>query len=67
MATESERTAYQCQVIAEQLSAAFAPRVRSECATVDDALRRLARGEVVVVAGCDMHALRTRLAGLGIG
>jgi hypothetical protein len=65
--TSQERTAYRCQVVANELSAAFAPRVRTECATVDDALQRLERGDTVIVAGSDMAALRTRLARLGVG
>lgn len=59
--------AYACEVIDGEMITHYAARLRSQCATVDDALLRLARGERVVVAGCDMAALRTRLAGLGIG
>ncbi len=42
-------------------------RLRSECATVDDALLRLKRGESVVVAGGDMIALRARLQAAAVG
>lgn len=65
--TAGECTAYQCRVVGGELSVAFAPRVRTDCATVDDALQRLERGEAVIVAGSDMQALRTRLAVLGVG
>lgn len=36
-------------------------RLRTLCATVDDALIRLRRGESVTVAGSDMTVLRARL------
>jgi len=37
-------------------------RLRTQCATIDDALIRLRRGDAVTVAGSDMIALRARLA-----
>lgn len=36
-------------------------RLRTQCATIDDALIRLRRGESVTVAGSDMTVLRARL------
>lgn len=60
-------TAYKCWVVAEQMFTQHTSRLRSECVKVDDAVARLGCGETVVVAGSDMAALRTRLAGLGIG
>jgi hypothetical protein len=42
-------------------------RLRSECTAVDDAARWLLRGDVVVVAGADMFALRQKLAALAKG
>ena len=59
-------TAYRCQVVGGELSCELTTRLRSECATVDDALLRLAAGERVVVAGSDMHALRLRLVQVGV-
>jgi rRNA-processing protein FCF1 len=59
-------TAYYCQIVGAELSADTTTRLRSECATVDDALRRLAAGERVVVAGSDMAALRDRLLRAGV-
>ena len=37
-------------------------RLRTECATVDDAMLRLAAGETVIVSGGDMAALWMRWA-----
>lgn len=37
-------------------------RLRTECATVDDAMLRLAKGETVIVSGGDMAALWMRWA-----
>lgn len=37
-------TAYQVWVQADALQVVYAPRLRTECATVDDALLRLERG-----------------------
>lgn len=48
------------------MSCELTTRLRSECATVDDALLRLAAGERVVVAGSDMFALRLRLDQVGV-
>lgn len=64
--------AYRCFVLGYdqpggRLQKEYAPRLRTECATVDDAVRRLLDGATVVVAGCDMAQLRTRLAAHGIG
>ena len=58
--------AYRCQIVGGELTCESAARLRSECATVDDALKRLANGEKVVVAGSDMVALRDRLARAGV-
>lgn len=63
----SVTTAYRCQVQEYRLTTVHDPKLRSECATVDDAIQRLERGEAVTVAGSDMGQLRSRLAGLGIG
>jgi rRNA-processing protein FCF1 len=49
-----------------ELAAIPTTRLRSQCATVDDALQRLAKGERVVVAGSDMVALRDRLRQAGV-
>ena len=59
-------TAYQCQVMAGELLTRNTSMLRTYCATVDDALLRLARGETVTVAGSDMAALRARLAHEGV-
>lgn len=60
--------AYRCQVVDGWLQVQYAATQRSLCAqSVDVALERLQAGELVTVAGSDMPALRTRLAGLGIG
>lgn len=67
LTSAGECTAYSCQVVANELTALFTPRLRTDCATIDDALQRLARGEAVIVASSDMQALRTRLAVLGVG
>ena len=61
-----EKSAYSCQVQESRLITTYDPRMRTECATVDDALQRLRRGEEVTVAASDMGQLRTQLAGLGI-
>jgi hypothetical protein len=53
-------------VIAGELFVAATTRLRTDCATVDDALLRLSRGEEVTVAGSDMVALRARLAQEGV-
>lgn len=64
----SVTTAYTCRVIDEiKLTTQHTPRLRTECATVDDAAQRLLRGESVTVAGSDMRQLRSRLASFGIG
>ena len=63
-----QRAAYRCQIVNGWLMVEFAAAPRELCATsVDSALTRLQVGEVVVVASGDMPALRTRLAGMGIG
>ncbi len=60
-------TAYRCKVIdGVKLTTMHDPKLRTECATVDDAMLRLQRGETVTVAGSDMGQLRSRLAGLGV-
>lgn len=63
--------AYRCSVAWDDgggaLRTTFTTMARTECATVDDALRRLQAGETVTVAGSDMAALRQRLASCGIG
>ncbi len=61
-------TAYTCRVVDEvKLIAEHTPRLRTECATVDDAAQRLLSGKAVTVAGSDMGQLRSRLASFGIG
>lgn len=55
-------TAYMCRVIGGELLVYRTTTLRSECATVDDAVQRLARCETVTVAGGDMAELRRRLA-----
>lgn len=62
-----QRAAYRCQVVGEQLVTVFAPQPQAECATVNDAVARLERGEAVVVASVDMGQLRSRLASFGVG
>ena len=62
----SATTAYSCMISGYELTVNRTTRARSECATVDDALQRLARGERVVVAGSDMAALRDRLHRAGV-
>ncbi len=63
-------TAYRCRIesgdVGGLLRTTFTSMLRTECATVDDALLRLQRNETVTVAGGDMAQLRTRLAGLGV-
>ena len=51
-------SAYRCRVMDCALYVESTTRLRSECAPVQDALARLGRGEVVVVAGSDLAALR---------
>lgn len=58
--------AYQCQVNAGELVTRSTSMLRTYCATVDDALDRLSRGEAVTVAGSDMAALRRRLTQEGV-
>lgn len=53
-------TAYACQIVGGELTTERTTRLRSACATVDDALQRLAAGERVVVA------LRDRLQRAGV-
>ena len=60
-------SAYRCQVRDGRLETQHAPRLRSECNTIDEAVPHLERGEVVVIAGSDMGKLRTKLASYGIG
>lgn len=59
-------TAYTCQISGDALAVQATTRLRTECATVDDALKRLANGESVVVAGSDVAALRDRLRRAGV-
>lgn len=59
-------TAYACQVIGGELLVYRTTMLRSECATVDEAVAMLARGEVATVAGGDMAELRRRLAAEGV-
>ena len=59
-------SAYRCWVIGEELYVAATTMLRTYCATVDDAMIRLARGESVTVAGSDMAALRRALAAAGV-
>lgn len=54
-------SAYFCEIVDCELRTTSTTRLRSACATVDDALQRLAAGERVVVAGSDVVALRDRL------
>ena len=62
----SATTAYSCMISGYKLTVNQTTRARSECATVDDALQRLAKGERVVVAGSDVAALRDRLQRAGV-
>jgi hypothetical protein len=59
-------SAYVCQVYDGQLVTRATSMLRTYCATVDDALLRLGRGEAVTVAGSDMAALRRRLQAEGV-
>lgn len=59
-------TAYYCIISGMELATIPTTRLRSECATVDDAMQRLASGDRVVVAGSDMVALRDRLRQAGV-
>ena len=59
-------SAYRCWVIAGELFVSATTRLRTDCATVDDAIQRLSRGEAVTVAGADMPALRRVLAREGV-
>lgn len=59
-------TAYACQVVGGELFVHRTTTLRSECAKVDDAMQRLARGEVATVAGGDMAELRRRMAAEGV-
>lgn len=63
----SVTTAYKCTVQAYKLETEATSRLRTDCATVPDAVERLERGETVTVAGSDMMQLRSRLAGHGVG
>jgi hypothetical protein len=63
----SSTTAYECTVQAYRLTTTPTTRLRTDCATVDDAQARLERGESVVVAGSDIERLRSRLAAFGVG
>lgn len=64
---QDEKSAYRCQVRESRLITTHAPRPVAECATVDDAIRKLKRGKKVTVSARDMGQLRTQLAELGIG
>ncbi len=59
-------SAYFCEIVDSELRTTSTTRLRSACATVDDALRRLAAGERVVVAGSDIVALRDGLRRAGV-
>lgn len=59
-------SAYRCQIVSEELQVRYTSILRSLCASPEDAVNRLGRGETVVVAGSDMARLRTLLAPLGI-
>jgi hypothetical protein len=67
MADDDLKSAYRCQVINDRMQTKHEPKARTECATIDDAVNRLQRGEAVVVANTDMGQLRSRLASFGIG
>jgi hypothetical protein len=59
-------SAYRCQVVSEELQTQSTSMLRSMCASPENAVDRLSRGESVVVAGADMSRLRTLLAPMGI-
>ena len=67
MADDELKSAYRCQVVNDRMQTKHEPKVRTECATIDDAVQRLQRGEAVVVSNTDMGKLRSRLASFGIG
>jgi hypothetical protein len=62
-----DNVAYRCMIVGYELAAEQTMRTRSECATIDDAFRRLAVGDRVTVARSDMVALVARLRAAGIG
>lgn len=55
-------TAYRCRLADGELITKTTSALRTYCATPDDALERLGRGESVTVAGSDMVTLRAMLA-----
>lgn len=60
--------AYRCQVVDGWLRVKYSPMPRGHCAdTVEQAVELLRNGHQVIVAGADMAALRTALAGSGVG
>lgn len=67
MADDELKSAYRCQVVDDRMQTKHDPRPRTECATIDDAVNRLQRGEAVIVSNVDMGSLRSRLASFGIG
>lgn len=67
VADDELKSAYRCQVVNDRMQTKHEPRVRTECATIDDAVNRLQRGEAVIVSNVDMGSLRSRLASFGIG
>lgn len=58
-------TAYKCQIFDNQLVVRQTTSLRSECASPQQALPLLARGEWVIVAGGDLVELRRLLTGRG--
>ena len=66
MATGSMTAAYRCRVIDGVLVQTSTTYPSSMCDSIDDALIKLASGDVVVVAGGDKAALNERLVKLGV-
>lgn len=58
-------SAYKCQIFDNQLVARPTTALRTNCATPQQALPLLARGEWVVIAGGDMVEMRQLLTGRG--
>lgn len=59
--TGGATTAYRCSVLDNTLHCSRTTTLRKECVAVADAIKRMARGETVVVKGSDMSALRAGL------
>lgn len=66
MATGSMTGAYRCRVIDGVLIQTSTTYPSSLCDDIEDALTKLASGDVVIVAGGDKAALNERLLKLGV-